>query len=90
MKQHQLLYILLMRAGTFVEQWPGFTLKSYSIQKQPYSLSLITRKKFREASLRQNILKFYIQNPQKLFLRLRSLFIDGFTNKYLLCVFEKI
>lgn len=60
------------------------------IQVQPYRLfSILGRKEKRSEDLRKNIAGFYKQHPGKFFLRLKSLITDGFTNKYLVAVFEK-
>jgi SAM-dependent methyltransferase len=53
-------------------------------QVQPYNpLSVITRSERRMRSMRPNILAYYRGNPDKAFLRLKSLVVDGFNNKYL-------
>jgi 2-polyprenyl-3-methyl-5-hydroxy-6-metoxy-1,4-benzoquinol methylase len=60
------------------------------IQVQPYRIfSLLGRKEKRTRDLRKNILGYYWQHPSKAFLRIQSVFKDGFTNKYLVAVFEK-
>jgi len=60
------------------------------IQVQPYRIfSLLARKEKRTQDLRKNILGYYRQHPSKFFLRIQSVFKDGFTNKYLVAVFEK-
>ena len=61
------------------------------IQVQHYKpLSLLLNKdKGRMQDKRKNIPLFYLKHPVKFFLRLRSFFRDGFTNKYLVVVFEK-
>ena len=68
----------------------GFIEKASLIQKQPYSLKEIFSKK-RKASghIRRGLMRYYLSNPEKLFLRIRSLFVDGLTNKYLVLVLEK-
>lgn len=43
----------------------------------------------RTADLRKNIPGYYLKHPGKLFLRIKSLLTDGFSNKYLVAVFEK-
>ena len=61
------------------------------IQLQPYHpLPLLQRKEERSKDLRRNILRYYLTHPGKFFLRIFSLLRDGFTNKYLVVVFEKL
>jgi 2-polyprenyl-3-methyl-5-hydroxy-6-metoxy-1,4-benzoquinol methylase len=69
----------------------GFKEINAFIQVQRYDPFLIMRRN-KEGSrmLRRNILKYYLNNPNKLLLRLRSLILDGFSNKYLVAVFEKL
>jgi 2-polyprenyl-3-methyl-5-hydroxy-6-metoxy-1,4-benzoquinol methylase len=65
-------------------------LHSY-IQVQPYTLfSIITRSEQRSEQLRKNLARYYWQHPGKLILRLQSILKEGFTNKYLVAVFEKL
>jgi SAM-dependent methyltransferase len=53
-------------------------------QVQPYSpLAVLTRNERRMLSMRPNLLAYYCQNPDKAVLRLKSLVVDGFNNKYL-------
>jgi len=53
-------------------------------QIQPYSpVAVITRSEERMQSMRPKILVYYRQHPHKAFLRLKSLILDGFKNKYL-------
>lgn len=53
-------------------------------QIQPYSpVAVITRSEERMQSMRPKILVYYRQHPHKAFLRLKSLILDGFQNKYL-------
>ncbi|MEP7372783.1 MAG: methyltransferase domain-containing protein [Chitinophagaceae bacterium] len=60
------------------------------IQQQPYSLfSIAKRKEERSKDLRKNIAAYYMSNPDKLLLRLKSLIKDGWNNKYLVTAFEK-
>ncbi len=60
------------------------------IQIQKFNpFRLFKKKEGRAASIRKNIIFFYFRNPRKFFLRLKSVLTDGFTNKYLLVVFEK-
>lgn len=69
----------------------GFKEIDFFIQVQRYNPFLIMcKKEERSQMLRKNILKYYIKNPNKFLLRLRSLIRDGFSNKYLVAVFEKL
>lgn len=69
----------------------GFTQIHSYIQKQRYNpFAIIGRKEERSKDIRKGILHYYWQHPGKFFLRLRSLFTDGFTNKYMVAVFEKL
>lgn len=53
-------------------------------QVQPYSpVAVITRTEERMRAMRPNILAYYRRHPHKAFLRLKSLILDGFNNKYL-------
>jgi 2-polyprenyl-3-methyl-5-hydroxy-6-metoxy-1,4-benzoquinol methylase len=61
------------------------------IQLQRYNpLPLLQHKEKRSKDLRRNMLRYYLDHPNKFFLRLSSLFKDGFTNKYAVVVFEKL
>lgn len=69
----------------------GLALVDFMIQVQPYQLfSVLNKKDGRSKDLRKGILAYYIQHPSKFFLRLRSLLKDGFNNKYIVAVFEKL
>jgi 2-polyprenyl-3-methyl-5-hydroxy-6-metoxy-1,4-benzoquinol methylase len=60
------------------------------LQIQRYKLlQLFSRKKDRNKDLRKNLLGYYFKNPSKAWLRICSLFTDGFCNKYLVVVFKK-
>ncbi|HMU45076.1 MAG TPA: class I SAM-dependent methyltransferase [Chitinophagaceae bacterium] len=61
------------------------------IQKQRYNpIHLIFKRKTAgHRSIRRNLIGYYFKNPGKFFLRIRSVLKDGFTNKYLVAVFEK-
>ena len=53
-------------------------------QVQPYSpVAVITKSEERMRSMRPNILAYYRRHPHKALLRLKSLVLDGFANKYL-------
>ena len=61
------------------------------IQQQPYSLfSIMKQKEERSKDLRKNIAGYYMSNPNKLLLRLKSLIKDGWNNKYIVTAFEKL
>ncbi len=69
----------------------GFTLIDSFVQVQPYKLfSLLSKKEERNKDLRKGMIGYYLQYPSKLLLRLSSLLVDGFKNKYLVAVFEKL
>jgi cyclopropane fatty-acyl-phospholipid synthase-like methyltransferase len=69
----------------------GFREIDSLIQMQPYNpFKIVGRQEERSKDLRTNLPGYYLQNPAKLFLRLKSLATDGFTNKYLVGVFEKM
>lgn len=60
------------------------------IQKQHYKPLFLFRKKYRQSkNIRLGLGKYYIKHPGKLLLRLLSFVKDGFTNKYLVVIFEK-
>jgi 2-polyprenyl-3-methyl-5-hydroxy-6-metoxy-1,4-benzoquinol methylase len=67
----------------------GFVEVSSLVQKQPYSFKEVSGKQGMASKTRNNLVKFYLSNPGKLFLRLRSLIVDGFNNKYLILVLKK-
>ena len=69
----------------------GFREVDSIIQVQRFNpLPLLSRKEKRSKDLRRNVLRYYIDHPNKLMLRVGSLFKDGFANKYLVAVFEKL
>ncbi len=60
------------------------------LQVQRYQpFKLFGKKQGRSQHIRKGLLAWYLKHPGKLLLRIRSVFADGFTNKYLLVVFEK-
>ena len=60
------------------------------IQIQRYrAFTMISKKEGRGHDLRKGLATYYFKNPGKFFRRLKSLINDGFTNKYLVVVFEK-
>lgn len=69
----------------------GFREVDSFIQVQYFNpLPLLRRKEKRSTDLRRNMLRYYFDHPSKLMLRVRSIFKDGFANKYLVAVFEKL
>ena len=58
------------------------------LQIQPYSFFKVTANASSRKT-RANLISYYFKNPIKFLLRLKSIFKDGFRNKYLLVVFEK-
>jgi len=69
----------------------GLTLIDSFVQEQPYRLfSVLGKKEERGKDLRKGMMSYYLKHPSKFFLRLNSLFNDGFKNKYLVAVFEKL
>jgi 2-polyprenyl-3-methyl-5-hydroxy-6-metoxy-1,4-benzoquinol methylase len=69
----------------------GLKMIDYFVQKQSYQLfSVLNKKEERSRDLRKGITGYYLRHPSKFFLRLSSLFTDGFNNKYLVAVFEKL
>jgi SAM-dependent methyltransferase len=69
----------------------GFRELDSFVQKQSYDpFSIVYRRSQRTQEIRRDLLAFYCKYPRKFFLRLRSLLYDGFNNKYLVIVFEKI
>lgn len=53
-------------------------------QVQPYSpAAVLTRREERMRAMRPNILAYYRRHPTKALLRLKSLLLEGFNNKYL-------
>jgi len=72
-------------------QAQGFKELNSFVQVQKFNpFALADKKEERTKDLRKNIIGYYIKNPYKFFLRLRSVFVDGFSNKYLVAVFEKL
>ena len=60
-------------------------------QVQPYSpLAMALRRETRATGLRRNLALFYLENPSHFFLRLGSILRDGFVNKYVTVVWEKV
>lgn len=68
----------------------GFTEICSMMQVQRYNPFSITKKKNgRFSEIRTGLFRYYLQNPQTFFRRIRSLLTDGFRIKYLVVVFEK-
>ena len=60
-------------------------------QQQPYSIfSIMKKEEERSKDLRKNIAGYYLRNPGKLLLRLKSLVRDGWNNKYIVTAFQKL
>jgi 2-polyprenyl-3-methyl-5-hydroxy-6-metoxy-1,4-benzoquinol methylase len=60
------------------------------IQVQPYNPFHVTKKgRDRGKEIRRGLFMFYLKHPDKFWLRIKSIFKDGFKNKYLVVVFEK-
>jgi 2-polyprenyl-3-methyl-5-hydroxy-6-metoxy-1,4-benzoquinol methylase len=69
----------------------GLTMIDSFVQKQSYQLfSILNKKEERSKDLRKGLMSYYLRHPSKFFLRMSSLLTDGFTNKYLVAVFEKL
>lgn len=69
----------------------GFKMIDSYVQHQPYKLfSVLSKTEERGKDLRKGLVSYYFSHPSKFFLRLWSLLKDGFTNKYLVAVFEKL
>jgi 2-polyprenyl-3-methyl-5-hydroxy-6-metoxy-1,4-benzoquinol methylase len=61
------------------------------IQQQPYSIfSIMKKEEERSKDLRKNMAGYYLRNPGKLLLRLKSLVRDGWNNKYIVTAFQKL
>ena len=68
----------------------GMVEKASLVQKQPYSLrEIFSKKRKTSGHIRRGLIGYYLSNPGKFFLRIKSLFADGLTNKYLVLMFEK-
>jgi SAM-dependent methyltransferase len=62
----------------------GFVVTHELLQVQPYNpISVLLRREGRMQDARRSVPRFSAQNPSKLTPRLRSLLVDGFSNKYL-------
>ena len=68
----------------------GYTELHSMLQVQHYNpFKLRSKKEKRSAEIRKNLISYYLKYPIKFLLRLKSIFIDGFSVKYLVVVFEK-
>jgi 2-polyprenyl-3-methyl-5-hydroxy-6-metoxy-1,4-benzoquinol methylase len=62
-----------------------------TIQYQKYNpFALLLKKQQQSRVMRKNMMHYYFKNPSKFFLRIKSILVDGFANKYLFVVFEKV
>lgn len=69
----------------------GFKPLVEKLQIQPYKIiDVMGKKEERSKDIRRGLLLYYLKHPGKFFLRIKSLFIDGLQNKYLVAVFEKL
>lgn len=60
------------------------------VQKQNFNpLHVLGKKAQRSEEVRKNLFGYYLKKPGKLWSRIKSIFKDGFNNKYLVVVFEK-
>jgi len=61
------------------------------VQQQPYSIfSIMKKEEERGKDLRKNMAGYYVRNPGKLLLRLKSIVKDGWNNKYIVTAFQKL
>ena len=68
----------------------GLVEKASLVQQQPYSLrEIFSKKRETTGHIRRGLLRYYASHPSKFFLRLKSLFTDGLSNKYLVLALEK-
>ena len=68
----------------------GFKEIASMQQIQPYNVpQILFKKEKRTSDTRSNILSYYVTHPGKFFLRIRSVLVNGFCNKYMVGVFEK-
>ncbi|HYF32395.1 MAG TPA: class I SAM-dependent methyltransferase [Chitinophagaceae bacterium] len=60
------------------------------VQRQPYSIrEIFSKKTGRTSNARKGLVRYYLSNPGKFFLRIRSLLTDGLNNHYLVLVLQK-
>lgn len=68
----------------------GFVEISCFRQVQPYSLfSIIAKTEKRTRDVRKNLPFYYLKNPYALVKRIRTIFVDGFNNKYITIIWKK-
>jgi cyclopropane fatty-acyl-phospholipid synthase-like methyltransferase len=68
----------------------GLTEINSMIQVQQYNpFKLLGKKQGRSQGLRKRLVSYYLSKPGKLMLRMKSLVSHGFSNRYLVVVFEK-
>jgi 2-polyprenyl-3-methyl-5-hydroxy-6-metoxy-1,4-benzoquinol methylase len=61
------------------------------LQVQPYSLSeIFFHNHDRKRKIRRNLFSYYLLHPNMIWLRLRSLIVDGMTNKYMILALAKL
>lgn len=71
------------RVRTLIEQC-GWSIVDHVQQVQPYSpLKMMLAREERLTDTRKNLLGYYLQAPDKAWLRFKSTLADGFCNKYL-------
>lgn len=59
------------------------------VQRQPFSPFSVRKEMKDREGLRKDLRGYYIQHPDKLFLRFKSTLVDGFCNKYLIVAATK-
>jgi 2-polyprenyl-3-methyl-5-hydroxy-6-metoxy-1,4-benzoquinol methylase len=59
------------------------------VQRQPFNPFSVRKEMRDREGLRKNLRDYYLQNPDKLLLRLKSTLTDGFCNKYLIVAASK-
>jgi SAM-dependent methyltransferase len=68
----------------------GLTEVSSMAQVQPYKpFKLLGKKQGRSEGLRKGLASYYVAHPGKLLLRIKTIIRHGFSNRYLVVVFEK-
>ncbi|HLA59254.1 MAG TPA: class I SAM-dependent methyltransferase [Puia sp.] len=68
----------------------GFVIESEFVQVQPFSLkSIFHSGNQRLSKTRKNLGKYYLRHPAVFLARVRSLFVDGLTNKYMTLALRK-
>lgn len=68
----------------------GLTEVDSLLQVQRYKpFHVVGKQEGRSNDIRKELLGYYTKNPSSLWRRIKSIITDGFTNKYLVVVFEK-